>query len=160
MEIREDRLKILSQEIYFRIKALDEITYGVSLEREREGAAREYSGKQKSMKTNKKALWKEVMDQIRWGLRSDHWVEQDPVISDNEKNWETKLYYSELRGHEERTERVSKSNLCKEFSQKRDSYWVGESPEEAVHTEIVGTGAGDRIWTIVFPQTNWPVLCK
>lgn len=36
MEIREDRLKILSQEIYFRIKALDEITYGVSLEREKE----------------------------------------------------------------------------------------------------------------------------
>lgn len=36
MEIRKDRLKILSQEIYFRIKALDEITYGVSLEREKE----------------------------------------------------------------------------------------------------------------------------
>lgn len=35
--------------------------------------------------------------QVRWGLRSDHWVEQDSVISDDDKNGGMKLDYSELR---------------------------------------------------------------
>lgn len=46
--------------------------------------------------------------------------------------------------NEDRVEKASERNFFKEFLYTWGSDWVGTSPEEAVHTEVSGTGAGDR----------------
>lgn len=37
---------------------------------------------------------------------------------------------------------------------------MGTFLEEAVHTEVMETGTGDRIGILAFPAVNWTVLCK